>query len=140
VNGFRYNAQVLAGHIVERLGLSRERPRLERDRLVPLLLRELSCAPEIWIQKNFLARVVTRSDDGLRDEGILPLEDFLDAGGEDAVAATIEMDPHAVIYPAVYVRRGGRIEEHELPPHPVHAFGGAGYQRELDLRLKAFLR
>jgi thioredoxin reductase len=140
VNGFRYNANVLAGHIAERLGVERERPLLERDQLVPLLLRELSCAPEIWIQKNFLARVVSRSDDGLRDEGIVPLEHFLDAGGEDAVAVTIEMDPRAVIYPAVYVRRGGRIEEHELPPHPVHAFEGAGYQRELDLRLKPFLR
>jgi thioredoxin reductase len=139
VNGFRYNARVLAGHIAERLGFERARPPLERDELVPFLLRELSCAPEIWIQKNFLARVVSRSDDGLRDEGIVPLEHFLDAGGEDAVAVTIEMDPRAVIYPAVYVRRRGRIEEHELPPHPVHAFEGTGYQQELGSRLKPFL-
>jgi thioredoxin reductase len=138
VNGFRYNACVLAGHVAERLGVERERPRLDRDDLVGFLLRELSCGPEIWIQKNFLARVVSRSDEGLRDEGIVPLEHFLDAGGPDAVAATIEMDPGAVIYPAVYMRRGGRIEEHELPPHPVHAFEGAEYRRELGSRLKDF--
>jgi thioredoxin reductase len=139
VNGFRYNARVLAGHIAERLGVERERPRLEPNELVSFLLHELSCAPELWIQKNFLARVVSRSGDGLRDEGILPLEHFLDAGGEDAVAAAIEMDPRAVIYPAVYVRRQGRIEEHELPPHSVHAFTGAEYRQELESRLKTFL-
>jgi hypothetical protein len=40
-----------------------------------------------------------------------------------------------VIYPALYVRRGGRITEHELPPHPVHAFEGAEYRRELGAML-----
>ena len=139
VNGFRYNARVLARHIAERLGIELHRPRLEPDEVVPFLLRELSCGPEVWIQKNFLARVVSRSDDGLRDEGILPLAHFLDGGGEDGVAVTIEMDPQAVIYPAVYVRRRGRIEEHELPPHPVHAYEGAAYRQELDSRLKPFL-
>jgi thioredoxin reductase len=139
VNGFRYNAWVLARHIAERLGVERHRPRVEQGELVSFLLRELSSGPELWIQKNFLARVVSRTDDGLRDEGIVPLEHFLDAGGDDAVAATIEIDPRAVIYPAVYVRRRGRIDEHELPPHPVHAFQGFEYQRELGLRLKAFL-
>lgn len=139
VNGFRYNARVLAGHLADRLGIERERPALDGDELVSFLLHELSCAPELWIQKNFLSRVVSRSDEGLRDEGIVPLEHFLDAGGEDAVAAAIEMDPRAVIYPVVYVRRAGRIEEHELPPHPVHAFGGPGYRQELESRLKPFL-
>lgn len=139
VNGFRYNARVLAGHVAERLGIERERRRIQPDELVPFLLRELSRAPELWIQKNFLVRVVSRSEDGLRDEGILPLEHFLDAGGDDAVAAAIEMDPRAVIYPAVYFRRDGRIEEIELPPHPVHAFEGAEYRQELESRLKSLL-
>jgi thioredoxin reductase len=139
VNGFRYNARVLAGHIAERLGIERQRPLLDREEVVSLLLREVSSAPELWIQKNFLARVVSRSDGGFRDEGIVPLEHFLDAGGEDAVAAAIELDPRAVIYPAVYVRRDGRIQENELPPHPVHAFEGAGYRQELESRLKDFL-
>jgi thioredoxin reductase len=139
VNGFRYNARVLARHIAERLGVAPQRQRLEPDEVVPFLLRELSSGPEVWIQKNFLARVVSRSADGLHDEGIVPLAHFLDGGGEDAVAVTIEMDPRAVIYPAAYVRRQGRIEEYELPPHPVHAFEGAEYRQELDSRLKPLL-
>jgi thioredoxin reductase len=137
VNGFRYNARVLAEHLAERLGVERPRPRVERADLVPLLLRELSCAPELWIQKTFLGRVVSVSEDGVRDEGILPLEHFLDAGGADAVCAAIEMNPRAVIYPALYVRKGGRITEHELRSHPVHAFRGTEYAREVEAILAA---
>ena len=139
VNGFRYNARVVAGLLAERLGRKQSRRRLEREELVAFLLRELSCAPELWIQKNFLVRVVSRSEDGLYDKGIVPLEHFLDSGGDDAVAAAIEMDPRAVIHPTVYVRRAGRITEHELPPHPVHAFEGVAYQRELESRLAPLL-
>jgi thioredoxin reductase len=139
VNGFRYNARVLAGHVAERLGIERKRPRLERDEVVPFLLRELSRAPELWIQKNFLARVVSLSDQGILDEGIVPLEHFLDTGGDDAVAAAIEMNSRAVIHPTVYVRRAGRIVEHELPPHPVHAYGGHLYAQECEALLKPLL-
>jgi thioredoxin reductase len=141
VNGLRYNARVLAAHLAERLGLERPRPRLVRDELVAFLLHELSCGPELWIQKNFLARVVTVADGEVRDEGIVPLEHFLDSGdhGGPSVAAVIEMDPRAVIYPALYVRRDGRISEHELPPHPVHAYESAEYERELESILKPLL-
>jgi len=140
VNGFRYNARVLAEHLAERLGIARPRPRLERDDLVPFLLRELSRAPELWIQKTFLGRVVSVSEDGLRDEGIVPLEHFLDAGGGDAVCAAVEMNPRTAIYPALYVRRGGRITEHELPWHPVHAFEGHQYARDVEAILAPLLR
>jgi thioredoxin reductase len=136
VNGFRYNARVLAEHLADRLGVARRKQRLDTAELVPFLLAELCRAPELWIQKNFLARVVSLSGGEARDEGILPLEHFLDARGEDAVAATIELDPLAAILPALYIRRGGRITEHELPPHPVHAFDGAEYRRELDSILR----
>jgi thioredoxin reductase len=132
VNGFRYNARVLAEHLADRLGVERPRQQLEHADLVPFLLSELSRAPELWIQKNFLARVVSLSDSEARDEGILPLEHFLDTPGEDALAAAIELDPGAVIHPTLYVRRRGRVTEHELPPHPVHAFEGAEYRRELQ--------
>jgi thioredoxin reductase len=139
VNGFRYNAAVLARHLADRLGVARPAPRIEPDELVPFLARELAGAPELWIQKNFLARVVSISGGEARDQGILPLEHFLDSGGEDAVAAVIEMDPEAVIYPALYVRRDGRIAEHELPPHPVHAFDGREYRLELEAILRPLL-
>jgi hypothetical protein len=141
VNGFRYNARVLAWHLAERLGLERPRPQLRAEEIVPLLLTELAWAPELWIQKGYLARVVSLGEvEGIRDEGILPLEHFVDGGGgPDAVAAAIEVDPTGKTYPAVYVRRGGRLSEHELNPHPIHAFDGEPYRRELEQLLAPLL-
>jgi hypothetical protein len=140
VNGFRYNARALARRIAERhFGLHAERPRLERSRVVPFLLRELACAPELWIQKGYLARVVSL-DGEARDEGIVPLEDFVDGGGgadANAVAVTIELDARATLVPVAYARRGGRIEERALPPHPLHAFESDEHRRELEALLRA---
>jgi hypothetical protein len=134
VNGFRYNARVLARHLAEQLGVDRQRPRLSADEVVPLLLHELARGPEVWIQKGYLARVVSLDEtEGLRDEGILPLEHFVDGGGgPDAAAVAIEVSPEGTIYPAVYVRRGGRLGEHALDPHPTYAFDGDPYRRDLE--------
>ena len=55
---------------------------------------------------------------------------LLDAAGPDAVAMTIESDG-ASIYPVVYVRHEGRIEEHALDPDPLHDFEGLPYRRDL---------
>ena len=141
VNGFRYNARVLAAHIAERLGVERPRPALEAGEVVPLLLDELAHGPEVSIQKGYLARVVSVDEaTGIRDEGILPLEHFVDgATGPDAVAVAIEMGADGSIYPGVYVRRGGEIEERELDPHPVRAFDGEPYRRELERLLRPLL-
>jgi thioredoxin reductase len=131
VNGFRYNAAVLARHLAESLfGITVERRRLEPDEVVPYLLSELARAPELWVQKGYLARVLTFGDD-IRDEGIVPLEHFVDEAGPDAVAVAVEMDSGATIYPAVYVRSSGRLVERALPPHPMHAFESEEYRREL---------
>ena len=135
VNGFRYNARVLARRVAERhFGLLAARPRLARAHVVPFLLGELARAPELWIQKGYLARVLTVDGDA-RDDGILPLEDFVDGGGPDAVAVVIELDAEATIVPVVYLRRSGRITEHVLPPHPLHAFEGDEHRRELEALL-----
>jgi hypothetical protein len=141
VNGFRYNARILAGHIAERLGLEQPRPRLAAEEIVPLLLDELARGPEITIQKGYLAHVVSVDGaTGIRDEGILPLEHFVDEGGApNAVAVAIEMDARGSIYPAVYVRRDGELEERELEPHPVRAFDGEPYRRELELLVRPLL-
>jgi thioredoxin reductase len=141
VNGFRYNARVLAGHIAEeQLGIRRDRPRLERDAVVPFVLGELARAPELWIQKGYLGRAVSFGPDGIRDEGIVPLAHFVDSAGPDAAAVSVETDGEGTIVPVVYVRTGGRVDEHVLAPNPLHAFDGAEQRDELVARLKPLLR
>jgi thioredoxin reductase len=142
VNGFRYNARVLARHLAERhFGVAFQRPVIEPEDVMPYLLSELARAPELWIQKGYLARVLSfDATAGIRDEGILPLEHFVDSVGPDAVAVAIEMDAHATIYPAVYVRRDRALEEHALSRHPTHAFESQTHRRELEACLKPLLR
>jgi hypothetical protein len=70
----------------------------------------------------------------------VPLARFVDDGGPDAVAASIETDADGKIVPVLYVRSGGRVEEHVLAPHPLHEFDGADNRAELEARLKPLLR
>jgi hypothetical protein len=141
VNGFRYNARVLAQHIAEKhFGLPRERRPLGRDEVVPHLLRELAHAPELWTQKGYLARVAqVDGADGARDEGIMPLADFVDRDGGEACAVAVEYDADGTIIPVVYVRRGGRLVEHSLPPHPLHTFGTDEHRRQLAACVRPLL-
>jgi thioredoxin reductase len=142
VNGFRYNARVLVQHIAEqRFGIAPLRPQLERDQVLPFLLDELAHAPELWIQKGYLARTVCFDESsGIRDDGVVPLAHFVDDPGPDAVAAAVEVNGDGKIVPVLYVRRNGRVEEHLLAPHPLHAFDGADHRAELEARLKPLLR
>jgi len=141
VNGYRYNARVLAQHIAEKhFGIGRARPSLDADELVPHLLWELAHAPELWTQKGYLARVVeVDGTDGIRDRGIVPLADFVDRDGGDACAVAVEYDADGTIIPVVYVRRGGRLEEHALPPHPMHTFDTDEHRRQLEAYLAPLL-
>jgi thioredoxin reductase len=137
VNGFRYNARVLVRHLAEtRFGVEPRRPELAAGEVVDFFLRELATAPELWIQKGYLARAVSLDgSDGIRDEGIVPLAHFVDEAGPTAAAASVEVDGEGRIVPVLYVRRGTRVDEHVLAPHPLHAFAGDDYRRELELRL-----
>jgi thioredoxin reductase len=131
VNGFRYNARVLAQHLAERLtGL--EQPRPSVDDLVTFLLRELSVAPELWVQKGYLCRVVSSADGGYVDDGVQPVAHFLDTAGPDALGATVEVDEDGTILPTLYVRRRGDIAEHQLDPHPLHEYEGELYRNQLS--------
>ena len=133
VNGFRYNARVLVRHVAEKhFGVEPPRPLVEPAELVTQLLRELAHAPELWIQKGYLCRIVNRTDDGLRDDGILPLQVFVDEPGPDAVAVAVEMAADGTIYPAVYVRERNRISERPLDPHPLHDYESEPYRRALS--------
>jgi thioredoxin reductase len=141
VSGFRYNARVLARHLAEtRLGIPIERPSIDPRNLVSDLLAEMTRGPELWTQKSYLARVATLDGEtGVRDEGVLPLEHFVDAAGRNSVAATVEMDGAGDIHPVVYRRQGTNVEERALSSHPLHDFSGEGYQSELADFLRPLL-
>ena len=106
VNGFRYNARVLAYHLAQRLGMRVTRLRLPPHEIVPFVLHELSHAPELWIQKGYLARVLTFAD-GVNDQGIPSRQPLPGRVGPDALAAAIEVDQSGTIFPIVYLRRSG---------------------------------
>jgi thioredoxin reductase len=130
VNGFRYNARVLAEHIAARLaGWGRPRERVEDP--VSYLLRELTSAPELWVQKGYLCRVLANEEGGFVDDGILPLAHFLDALDHDAAAASVEVDEAGRILPTLYLREGGEITERQLEPHPMHGYESEPYRREV---------
>jgi len=130
VNGFRYNARVLAQHLAERLN-AHEPPRKPVDDVVTFLLRELSVAPELWVQKGYLCRVVSSAGGAYVDDGVQPVAHFLDAPGPDAFGATVEVDEDGTILPTLYVRRSGEIREHQLAPHPLHDYEGDAYRNQL---------
>src|SRR5262245_36598650 len=132
LHGYRYNARVLVRELARRhFGIVAERPTVDIGDLRDHLLAEATRAPELWHQKAYLASVVSLDpEEGVRDEGILPLTHFLDAGSGDAIAMTIESDG-ASIYPVVYIRRGGKGEEHALDPDPLHDFEGLAHRRAL---------
>ena len=129
VLGFRYNARLLAHRLA---GRSDVQP-IDRDAVVPLLVRAWRSAPELWAQRGYLARVVTL--DGFCDAGVEPLAHFVDAAGPDAVAVTVETDPDGTILPVAYVRRDGTLREERFEPDVMHAFDAERYRRDLALLL-----
>jgi thioredoxin reductase len=133
VHGHRYNARILARHLATtRFGVAPDRPSLAAGDVLPFCLDELQGAPELWHQRAYLARLLTVTpDDGIRDEGIVPLTTFLDGAGPDGLALTIEADGTGAIYPAVYSRRDGRTTEHLLAPHPLLDFTTMEHRRQL---------
>jgi hypothetical protein len=132
VNGFRYNARVLARHLAERLN-GHEPAREPVTDVVPFLLHELTSAPELWVQKGYLCRVLSSSDGSHVDDGFVPLAHFLDTTGPDAFAASVEVDETGTIIPTLYARRRGEISEHPLDPHPLHEYESEPYRRHVEV-------
>ena len=142
VHGFRYNSMILARHIAERhFGVTRDPSVLKPDEVVDHLLSEASENPALWSQRSFLvSTVVFDPGRGILDGGIEPLAHFVDAAGLDAVAVTIETDASGDIHPAVYVRRGGRVEELLLPSNQMHDHRTPEHRQMLTHRLESLLR
>ena len=140
VHGFRYNARVLAEHIATtHFGKPATRQTLRPDEVVPYLLEEMTSGPEVWNQQSYLARVVSFGGDEASDDGIRPLAEFVDTGGDDAVAVTVETDGEGDIHPAVYLRKAERVEEHQLPGDPLLRFDTAEHRAELESLLKEWI-
>jgi thioredoxin reductase len=132
VCGFRYNARILARHLAETVcGVRVRRDPVPPDRVVSYLVGELDRAPELAIQKGYLARVLSIGGDGVLDDGILPLEVFVD-GTEDGIAAAIEFDADETIRPVLYVRHRGELREVALPPHPLRRYDALAYREAVD--------
>jgi thioredoxin reductase len=133
VQGYRYNARVLALHLAERhFGMQVARPSLEPGAVISFMLTELSRGPELWHQRAYLARVITIDRDrGISDDGVVPLQHFLDQPGADAVALTLESTGQADLFPVVYVRKHGAVSEHALDSQPLLDYRGADYRRRL---------
>jgi hypothetical protein len=77
--------------------------------------------------------------DGIRDEGIVPLADFVDRDDGDACAVAVEYAADGTIIPVVYLRLGGHLVEHQLPPHPLHRFGTDEHRQQLAACLAPLL-
>jgi hypothetical protein len=122
VHGARYNARCLARHIARtHFGQARQAPAIETADLLDLVLGDLAAAPELWHQRAYLARVISLDPAaGARDEGIVPLAAFVDGQGDDgdgdALALTLEADGTGAIYPVLYLRREGHVEERPVDP------------------------
>ena len=133
VHGARYNAMVLAERIAEtRFGTARPRPAIAAADLVSTIAGELSEAPELWHQRAYLARVFTVDPEaGLVDDGVQPLTHYLDAGGPNAVAATLEADGTGAIFPVLYTRIDGEIRERAMVADPLLRYDGPDARREI---------
>ena len=137
VHGHRYNARVLAEHIFHtHYGGAPQRHPIEAAGVVGRLLGELSgdqgYGADVFHQRSYLARVISiDAGEGVYDEGVQPLTHFLDAGGPNAVAATLETNSAGEMYPATYVRRDGDVSEHLLDPDVLLEYRGAGHQKAL---------
>jgi thioredoxin reductase len=137
VHGARYNARCLARHIARtHFGKAGQAPAIETTDLLDLVLGDLAAAPELWHQRAYLARVVSLDPAaGARDEGIVPLAAFVDGQGDDgdgdALALTLEADGTGAIYPVLYLRRGGRIEERPVDPDMLLRFDTAAVREQV---------
>jgi thioredoxin reductase len=133
VGGHRYNGRFLARHIAQRyFGIDPARPRLQADRVVGYVLAEATRAPELWLQKSYLSRtILVDPARGIIDDGILPLQLFVDSDGPDGVAVAVEANPAGEIYPAIYVRKDNAVTEHLLPSNPLLDFETAEHRKQL---------
>jgi hypothetical protein len=112
-------------HVAQKhFGVDVPHNQIEPNALVDLLLSEATHAPELWNQKSYLARAFSLEPaQGILDQGIVPLAQFVDEEGDAGVAIAVDTDEMGDIHPAVYVRQTGRpAVETLLSSQPLHDF------------------
>lgn len=135
VHGARYNTRTMVHHVAEKhFGVAPARPTVAANEVCDLLLSEATFAPELWNQKSYLARAFSLDPAvGVRDDGIVPLAQFVDEEGTAGVAIAVETDDSGDIHPAVYVREQGRpAAETLLSSNPLHDFRSADNRDRLS--------
>ena len=137
LHGFRYNARILARRVAgAHFGIRVPTRTLRAADAIPYLLSELTRAPELWLQRSYLARVLSADPErGIVDEGVLPLHHFIDSHDADGVAVTIELNAEGESYPAVYVRHAASLSEHLLSVSPLLDFETDAHAKELATAL-----
>ena len=137
LHGFRYNARILARHIADaHFGIRVPTRELRPADAIPYLLSELTRAPELWLQRSYLARVLSVVPErGIVDEGVLPLHHFIESADTSGVAVTIELNAEGESYPAVYVRHAGSLSEHLLSVSRLLDFETDAHAKELATAL-----
>jgi hypothetical protein len=134
VNGFRHNARVLAAHLAtEKFGRPPQRVPVAKRDAIRCLIEILSSDGGLWNQQAYLTRVFEIGPGArLYDTGLQPLAHFLDSGGADALALTVETDNSGSIHPTVYVRCKNKTTEHSFEAGPLLEFDTK--QNRADLR------
>ena len=139
VHGARYNTRTMVYHVAQKhFGVSPPKRNVAANDLCDVLLNEATFSPELWNQKSYLARAFSLDPAvGVRDEGIVPLAQFVDEEGAAGVAIAVETDDSGDIHPAVYVREQGRpAAETLLSSHPLHDFRAADNRDRLSELLR----
>ena len=134
VHGHRYNARLLVAEVAARyFDKAPARPPVRSEDVVNEMLTAASMAPELWHQKSYLARALSRDANGtIRDEGIVSLAEYVDTAGPDGAAITVETDDQGDIHPAVYVRRRGRVaSDAVLDGSAMHDYRTADHRSQL---------
>ena len=121
VNGFRYNARVLAEHLARRLA-GWEPPHDRWTTSSPSCCTSSAPRPTSGCRRATSAAPFRAPTVGWRDEGVMPLAIYLDAVEDDGAAASVEVDERGTILPTLYLRDRGEIGEHQLDPHPLHEY------------------
>ena len=86
--------------------------------------------PEVVPGARVLARAI---GEGILDNGVVPLAQFVDEEGPAGVAIAVETDDTGDIHPAVYIRETGKpAVETLLTSQPMHDFRTADNRARLS--------